>query len=163
MRAWPLNRNESLRPFTRIIRGMDVCPFCNPPAENIIARNDLCYAMWDRFPVNKGHALVIPFRNTPDFSADHRRAGGRVRSCCCVPWIDRRELFTGRVQCRVQCWRGRGADDFPLQLPRDPEICRGCAGAGGRGPGGCAGEEGVLILRVTWGERSTPAWADPGL
>jgi len=43
------------------------CPFCNPPAENIVARNDLCYAIWDRFPVSRGHLLVIPFRHEPDF------------------------------------------------------------------------------------------------
>lgn len=43
------------------------CPFCNPIAEDIVARSDLCYAMWDRFPVNKGHLLIIPFRHTPDF------------------------------------------------------------------------------------------------
>jgi len=35
--------------------------------EDIIARNNLCFALWDRVPVNKGHALVIPFRHTPDF------------------------------------------------------------------------------------------------
>lgn len=43
------------------------CPFCNPIAEDIVTKNDLCYALWDRFPVNRGHALVIPFRHTPDF------------------------------------------------------------------------------------------------
>jgi diadenosine tetraphosphate (Ap4A) HIT family hydrolase len=43
------------------------CPFCNPIAEDIVTRNELCYAMWDRFPVNKGHLLVIPFRHTSDF------------------------------------------------------------------------------------------------
>ncbi len=43
------------------------CPFCNPFADDIIAKNDLCYARWDRFPVSKGHLLVIPFRHIPDF------------------------------------------------------------------------------------------------
>jgi diadenosine tetraphosphate (Ap4A) HIT family hydrolase len=43
------------------------CPFCNPLAEDIVAKNDLCYARWDRYPVSKGHLLVIPFRHTPDF------------------------------------------------------------------------------------------------
>jgi len=43
------------------------CPFCNPIAEDIVAKNDLCYARWDRFPVSRGHLLVIPFRHTPDF------------------------------------------------------------------------------------------------
>ena len=43
------------------------CPFCDPQAEDIVARNDLCYARWDGFPVSKGHLLVIPFRHSPDF------------------------------------------------------------------------------------------------
>ena len=43
------------------------CPFCNPLAEDIVARNDLCYALWDRFPVSRGHLLVIPFRHVPDY------------------------------------------------------------------------------------------------
>ena len=44
-----------------------ICPFCNPVADKIVAKNDLCYARWDRFPVSKGHLLVIPFRHIPDF------------------------------------------------------------------------------------------------
>jgi diadenosine tetraphosphate (Ap4A) HIT family hydrolase len=43
------------------------CPFCKPFADDIVAKNDLCYARWDRYPVNKGHLLLIPFRHTPDF------------------------------------------------------------------------------------------------
>ncbi len=43
------------------------CPFCSPFGDDIIARNSLCYARWDRFPVSKGHLLVIPFRHTPDY------------------------------------------------------------------------------------------------
>jgi diadenosine tetraphosphate (Ap4A) HIT family hydrolase len=43
------------------------CPFCNPFADEIVAKNDLCYARWDRFPVSKGHLLVIPFRHTADY------------------------------------------------------------------------------------------------
>jgi len=43
------------------------CPFCNPPADEIVAKNNLCYARWDRYPVSKGHLLVIPFRHIPDF------------------------------------------------------------------------------------------------
>jgi len=43
------------------------CPFCSPNDQETIARNTLCYALWDRFPVSKGHLLVIPFRHTPDY------------------------------------------------------------------------------------------------
>jgi diadenosine tetraphosphate (Ap4A) HIT family hydrolase len=43
------------------------CPFCNPLAEEIVTKNDLCYALWARFPVSKGHILVITFRHAPSF------------------------------------------------------------------------------------------------
>ena len=43
------------------------CPFCNPPAEEIVLTNDLCYARYDKFPVNLGHLLVIPFRHVAGF------------------------------------------------------------------------------------------------
>ena len=43
------------------------CPFCNPLAQYIVARKDLCYARWDIFPASKGHLLIIPFRHEPDF------------------------------------------------------------------------------------------------
>ena len=43
------------------------CPFCNPSADESVAKNDLCYARWDCYPVTKGHLLVIPFRHIPDF------------------------------------------------------------------------------------------------
>ena len=43
------------------------CPFCNPSADEIVVKNDLCYARWDRYPVSKGHILVIPFRHTADY------------------------------------------------------------------------------------------------
>jgi diadenosine tetraphosphate (Ap4A) HIT family hydrolase len=39
--------------------------------------NDLCYARWDKYPVSKGHLLIIPFRHTPNFFSmtdDERRA-----------------------------------------------------------------------------------------
>lgn len=43
------------------------CPFCSPFGDDIVARNLLCYARWDRFPVSKGHLLIIPFRHAPDY------------------------------------------------------------------------------------------------
>jgi diadenosine tetraphosphate (Ap4A) HIT family hydrolase len=44
-----------------------ICPFCNPFADDIVVKNDLCYARWDRYPVSKGHLLVIPFQHTADY------------------------------------------------------------------------------------------------
>ena len=43
------------------------CPFCNPPPEEIVLANDLCYACYDKYPVNPGHPLLIPFRHVADF------------------------------------------------------------------------------------------------
>jgi len=42
------------------------CVFCQPHDE-IILENELAYALFDRFPVSKGHALVIPKRHVADF------------------------------------------------------------------------------------------------
>ena len=53
------------------------CPFCKPFADEIVVKNDLCYARWDRFPAGKGHLLIIPFRHTPYFfsmTKEERRA-----------------------------------------------------------------------------------------
>jgi len=47
--------------------GTLTCPFCNPPPEEIVLANDLCYARYDRYPVNPGHLLLIPFRHVADF------------------------------------------------------------------------------------------------
>ena len=41
------------------------CPFCN--AAVTVLSNDLAYAYYDKFPVNNGHLLVIPFRHVSDF------------------------------------------------------------------------------------------------
>ncbi len=43
------------------------CPFCNMPEENIILKNELCYAIYDKYPVTKGHMLIIPFRHFDNY------------------------------------------------------------------------------------------------
>lgn len=45
---------------------MQGCPFCNIDRE-IILDSDLCYAVYDKFPVNLGHILVIPKRHVKDY------------------------------------------------------------------------------------------------
>lgn len=44
-----------------------VCPFCSPADDEILLRNDHCYARLDRYPISKGHVLIIPFRHEPSF------------------------------------------------------------------------------------------------
>ena len=43
------------------------CPFCNPSEKEIVLKNDLCYARYDKYPVNKGHLLIIPFRHFENY------------------------------------------------------------------------------------------------
>ncbi|HQB28608.1 MAG TPA: HIT family protein [Paludibacter sp.] len=44
------------------------CPFCNPEyGREIILGNELCYCVYDGFPVSKGHALIITKRHCADY------------------------------------------------------------------------------------------------
>lgn len=44
------------------------CPFCNPEIEReLIVESATAYSIYDKFPVNDGHALIIPKRHTKDF------------------------------------------------------------------------------------------------
>jgi len=44
------------------------CPFCNPESgREIILGNELCYCVYDKYPVSKGHALIIPKRHCSDY------------------------------------------------------------------------------------------------
>lgn len=42
------------------------CPFCNIDRE-LILTSEYCLAIYDRYPVNKGHVLVIPKRHVKDY------------------------------------------------------------------------------------------------
>ena len=39
------------------------CPFCDPCGLPVIFRRDAVFAIWDRFPVSDGHALIITDRH----------------------------------------------------------------------------------------------------
>ncbi len=41
------------------------CPFCE--IESYILENNLSYAIYDKYPVNDGHLLVIPKRHVADY------------------------------------------------------------------------------------------------
>lgn len=43
------------------------CIFCEYCKEEYIAENDLCFAIFDKFPVNEGHALIIPKRHFQNY------------------------------------------------------------------------------------------------
>ena len=42
------------------------CPFCNIDRE-IILSSDLCLAIYDKYPVNIGHVLIISKRHVEDY------------------------------------------------------------------------------------------------
>ena len=53
------------------------CIFCDLGDEEIVIKNQYCYARWDKYPVSDGHALIIPFRhisNYFDVSEDEKSA-----------------------------------------------------------------------------------------
>ena len=44
------------------------CPFCSSEVfEKRVGSNDTMFAIWDNYPVTKGHMLIIPKRHTPDY------------------------------------------------------------------------------------------------
>ena len=50
------------------------CPFCQP--NDVIMENSLAVAIYDRYPVSRGHVLVMPKRHFPDiFEATDEEIG----------------------------------------------------------------------------------------
>ncbi len=45
------------------------CEFCNLDCSIYLAENEHFFAIWDKYPVSKGHTLIIAKRHTPDFFA----------------------------------------------------------------------------------------------
>lgn len=43
------------------------CIFCDIKKNDYIFDNELAFAIYDKFPVNKGHILIIPKRHFSDF------------------------------------------------------------------------------------------------
>ena len=46
---------------------MKDCIFCNPEKERVIVDSTLALAVYDGYPVTKGHTLVIPKAHKPTF------------------------------------------------------------------------------------------------
>jgi diadenosine tetraphosphate (Ap4A) HIT family hydrolase len=44
------------------------CPFCNPESDReLIVESATAFAIYDKFPVNEGHALIIPKRHCEEY------------------------------------------------------------------------------------------------
>jgi diadenosine tetraphosphate (Ap4A) HIT family hydrolase len=39
------------------------CPFCHPDPAVVFLEEDLVLGLWDKYPVNPGHALLVPRRH----------------------------------------------------------------------------------------------------
>jgi diadenosine tetraphosphate (Ap4A) HIT family hydrolase len=45
-----------------------ICPFCEPDGDReILAESASAYAIFDKYPVNDGHALVIPKKHSENY------------------------------------------------------------------------------------------------
>lgn len=40
-----------------------VCPFCSPTDEEVFYEGELVLGIWAKYPVSKGHALLVPRRH----------------------------------------------------------------------------------------------------
>ena len=70
----PIFRNENCeiyeyRHYNQVqIEASSTCPFCNPDSEReLIVESATAYAMFDKFPVSNGHALIIPKKHCSDY------------------------------------------------------------------------------------------------
>ena len=54
----------------------EACPFCAPEAARVIFRDALVTALWDLYPLNPGHALIVPNRHVAGWAeaSGHERA-----------------------------------------------------------------------------------------
>lgn len=43
------------------------CPFCSITKDQIIKENELVYAIYDKYPVNQGHILIITKEHIKDY------------------------------------------------------------------------------------------------
>ena len=44
------------------------CPFCTPDPAQLIQQEQLLRALWDKYPVTPGHALIVPRRHIPSLT-----------------------------------------------------------------------------------------------
>jgi len=72
IKSYYKNKNIEIyeyRHFNQIHKNENAqCPFCFPASEReLIIESESAYAMYDKFPVNNGHALIIPKKHCSDY------------------------------------------------------------------------------------------------
>jgi len=110
------------------------CPFCNH--NEVILSNDLAYAIYDRYPVNEGHMLIIPRRHVEDFwnsTQEERRALNDLIEEC-------KELLDAKFKpdgynIGINCGEAAGQTVFHLHVHLIPryigDIDNPCGGVRG--------------------------------
>ncbi len=68
------------RPGDSYMNSEEGYPFCVVPVDRIVAKNELCYAIRDLYPVTEGHTLVIPKRHVSDYFAPYQPERNAVHS-----------------------------------------------------------------------------------
>lgn len=48
---------------TIVIQSANPCPFCNPSPKRIVTEGVAAMALWDSYPLNPGHVLIVPRRH----------------------------------------------------------------------------------------------------
>ena len=83
---WPRERREAVAGSTRGADPQADCPFCDVPGESVVAESRHAVAIRDRYPVSRGHTLVVPkahaetlFAQSAEIQADVWRLVARVR------------------------------------------------------------------------------------
>lgn len=77
------------------MQGEDACPFCRP--DEAILRNALAYVRPDKFPVTRGHVLVIPYRHVADYFDTTKAEREAILSLLdeAKAWLDRKRAPAG--------------------------------------------------------------------
>ncbi len=65
------------------MKTLNGCPFCDIPLDKRLFENDGAFAFFDRYPVSKGHILIVPKRHFPSFfDADEKELDSIYKLLC---------------------------------------------------------------------------------
>lgn len=97
------------------------CPFCE--IAETLTSNDLCLAIYDKFPVNPGHILIIPKRHVADFfdtTVEERQAFNELIERCKKILDD--EYSPDGYNIGVNCGESAGQTVFHVHLHLIPRY-----------------------------------------
>jgi superfamily II DNA or RNA helicase/diadenosine tetraphosphate (Ap4A) HIT family hydrolase/HKD family nuclease len=102
----------------------DQCPFCSPAPEQIFYQDPLVIGIWDAFPVNPGHALLITRRHVRDwFEASHEERMALTRAVEVARFAIAGRLQADGYNIGINVGEAAGQTVFHLHLHVIPRIC----------------------------------------